>query len=172
MRGARLESELEELGVLRSFSSQGFQTTTPTQEVPVPNAQSTRPDYPRRPCASKDEPSSWVAAFVGWYNHWHRHSAIKFVTPIQASQRSPSTILQEAADILREAPVGPIPTLEPKPHPIAGVKPEEVWINKATRKAKTDPGATISEGSLNSRQGGNFLEKSRPPAINSRSDQL
>jgi putative transposase len=25
----------------------------------------------------------WVAAFVDWYNHRHRHSSIKFVTPHQ-----------------------------------------------------------------------------------------
>jgi hypothetical protein len=40
-----------------------------------------RPDYPRRPLASKEEASQWVAAFVGWYFHEYRHSAIRFVTP-------------------------------------------------------------------------------------------
>jgi transposase InsO family protein len=25
----------------------------------------------------------WVTAFVDWYNHRHRHSGIKFVTPNQ-----------------------------------------------------------------------------------------
>ena len=42
-----------------------------------------RPDYPRKPFASKEQACQWVAAFVDWYNHQHRHSGIKFVTPQQ-----------------------------------------------------------------------------------------
>ena len=30
-----------------------------------------------------EEACLWVAAFVDWYNHRHRHSSIKFVTPHQ-----------------------------------------------------------------------------------------
>jgi len=42
-----------------------------------------RPDYPSRPFASKEEACQWVSSFVDWYNHRHRHSGIKFVTPQQ-----------------------------------------------------------------------------------------
>ena len=42
-----------------------------------------RPDYPSRPFASKEEACFCVASFVDLYNHLHRHSGIKFVTPQQ-----------------------------------------------------------------------------------------
>jgi hypothetical protein len=42
-----------------------------------------RPEYPRKPFASKDQACQWVASFVDLYNHQHRHSSIKFVSPQQ-----------------------------------------------------------------------------------------
>jgi putative transposase len=39
-----------------------------------------RPDYPRRPFASKDQACEWDAEFVDWCNHQHKHSGTKFVT--------------------------------------------------------------------------------------------
>jgi transposase InsO family protein len=37
-------------------------------------------DYPNWLFSSKEEACIWVASFVDWYNHQHRHSGIKFVT--------------------------------------------------------------------------------------------
>jgi len=42
-----------------------------------------RPNYPNRQFRSKEEACLWVSSFVNWYNHQHRHSGIKFVTPQQ-----------------------------------------------------------------------------------------
>ena len=42
-----------------------------------------RPEYPARPFANLIGARQWVAGFVDWYNHEHRHSAIQFVTPAQ-----------------------------------------------------------------------------------------
>jgi len=33
-----------------------------------------RPEYPDGPLASLHDARAWVAAFVAWYNHEHRHS--------------------------------------------------------------------------------------------------
>ena len=82
MRAATLESRLEELGVLRSFSRPRVSNDNPYSESLFRTARY-RPDCPRRPFASKDEACQWVVAFVDWYNHQHRHSGIKFVTPQQ-----------------------------------------------------------------------------------------
>jgi len=82
MRAAKLESRLEELGVLRSFSRPRVSNDNPYSESlfrPV----NYRPDYPRKPFTSKNEACQWLASFVDWYNHQHRHSGIKFVTPQQ-----------------------------------------------------------------------------------------
>jgi transposase InsO family protein len=82
MRAATLESRLEELGVLRSFSRPRVSNDNPYSESLFRTVKY-RPDYPRKPFSSKDQACQWVAAFVAWYNHQHRHSGIKFVTPQQ-----------------------------------------------------------------------------------------
>jgi putative transposase len=82
MRAATRESRLEELGVLRSFSRPRVSNENPYSESLFRTAKY-RPDYPRRPFASAEEACLWVASFVDWYNHRHRHSGIKFVTPQQ-----------------------------------------------------------------------------------------
>ena len=82
MRAATLESRLEELGVLRSFSRPRVSNDNPYSESLFRTVKY-RPDYPRKPFASKEQACAWIAAFVDWYNHRHRHSGIKFVTPQQ-----------------------------------------------------------------------------------------
>jgi putative transposase len=82
MRSATLEVRLEELGVLRSFSRPRVSNDNPYSE-PLFRTAKYRPDYPSRPFASKAEACQWAAAFVEWYIHEHRHSAIRFVTPQQ-----------------------------------------------------------------------------------------
>ena len=82
MRATTLESRLEELGVLRSFSRPRVSNDNPYSESLFSIAKY-RPNYPRRPFASKDDACQCVASFVDRYNHRHRHSGIKFVTPHQ-----------------------------------------------------------------------------------------
>ena len=80
MRAATLESRLEELGVLSSFSRTHVSNDNP-YSVSLFRTVKYRSDYPRKPFASKDQACQWVASFVDWYNHQHRHSGIKFVAP-------------------------------------------------------------------------------------------
>jgi transposase InsO family protein len=82
MRAATLEARLEELGVLRLFSRPRVSNDNPYSESLFRTVKY-RPDYPNRPFTSKAETCEWVVSFVDWYNHQHRHSGIKFVTPHQ-----------------------------------------------------------------------------------------
>ncbi len=82
MRAATLEIRLEELGVLRSFSRPRVSNDNQYLESLFRTAKY-RPDYPSRPFKSAEIACQWVAAFVDWYKHRHRHSGIKFVTPVQ-----------------------------------------------------------------------------------------
>ncbi len=75
MRAASLEVRLEEVGVLRSFSRPRVSNDNPYSEALFRTAKY-RPDYPSRPFASKEEACQWAAAFVHWYVHEHRHSAL------------------------------------------------------------------------------------------------
>ena len=60
MRAATLESRLEELGVLRSFSRPRVSSDNPYTESLFRIAKY-RPDYPSRPFASKAEVCEWIA---------------------------------------------------------------------------------------------------------------
>jgi putative transposase len=42
-----------------------------------------RPEFPAQGFADLDAARDWAARFVRWYNHAHRHSALRYVTPAQ-----------------------------------------------------------------------------------------
>lgn len=42
-----------------------------------------RPEFPAKGFADLDAARAWAASFVHWYNHEHRHSGIRYVTPAQ-----------------------------------------------------------------------------------------
>lgn len=46
---------------------------------------------------------AWVDRFVRWYNHEHRHSAIRFVTPVQRHSREDGAILAERRRLYEQA---------------------------------------------------------------------
>ena len=127
MRAATLESRLEELGVLRSSSRPRVSNDNPYSESLFRTVKF-RPDYPSRPFASKAEACEWVAAFVDWYNHRHRHSGIKFVTPHQRHSGAAIAICRERTQVYEKAR---------QAHPKRWSKstrcwrqPEVVWINQ------------------------------------------
>ena len=133
MRGATLESRLEEMGVLRSFSRPRVSNDNPYSESLFRTVKY-RPDYPSRPFASKNEACQWVALFVDWYNHRHHHSAIKFVTPHQRHSGSAAAICQQRAEVYDAA-------RQANPTRWSGAtrcwsQPAEVWINKPTEEPK------------------------------------
>jgi hypothetical protein len=42
-----------------------------------------RPEFPLKGFADLDAARQWAGRFVHWYNHEHRHSGIRYVTPAQ-----------------------------------------------------------------------------------------
>jgi transposase InsO family protein len=126
MRAATLESRLEELGVLRSFSRPRVSNDNPFSESLFRTVKY-RPDYPRRPFQSVEEACAWVAAFVDWYNHRHRHSGIRFVTPEQRHSGEAQAICRHRARVYDKAR---------EQHPRRWSRstrcwrqPEVIWIN-------------------------------------------
>ena len=102
MRAATLEVRLEELGVLRSFSRPRVSNDNPYSEALFRTAKY-RPDYPSRPFAGKEEACQWAAAFVDWYVHEHRHSAIRFVTPQQRHSGQAPAICHQRTLVYEQA---------------------------------------------------------------------
>jgi transposase InsO family protein len=99
---ATMLATLERLGVLASFSRPGVSNDNPFSEA-LFRTITYRPDFPREPFADVASASAWVAAFVAWYNHEHRHSAIRFVTPAERHDGLDVAILAQRARVYAEA---------------------------------------------------------------------
>lgn len=82
MRGSTMLATLQKLGVVPSFSRPGVSDDNPFSEALFRVVKHT-PAFPPRAFETLDDARAWVDAFVRWYNHQHRHSALKFVSPSQ-----------------------------------------------------------------------------------------
>lgn len=61
------------------------------------------PQWPANGFASLDEARVWVERFMHWYNHEHRHSGIRFVTPDQRHRGKDVDILRQRDEVYRLA---------------------------------------------------------------------
>lgn len=89
---------------------------------------------PWRPFACVEEACLWVAAFVDLYNHRHRHSSFKFVTPQQRQSGQAVDICRHRAHVYKQAR-----QRNPRRWPRSTLcwrQPEVVWINLPLRQAK------------------------------------
>ncbi len=82
MKGSTMLATLQRLGVVASFSRPHVSDDNPFSEA-LFRTLKYRPGYPRRPFDSIEQARTWITGFVAWYNHEHRHSGIRFVTPEQ-----------------------------------------------------------------------------------------
>lgn len=62
-----------------------------------------RPEFPARGFASLDAARSWAAEFVHWYNHDHRHSGIRYVSPAQRHAGEDRAILAARHAVYEQA---------------------------------------------------------------------
>jgi len=85
------------------------------------------------------EACEWVVLFVDWYNHQHRNSGIKFVTPKQRQSGTPKAICQQRAEVY-EAARRANPTRWSRTT-CCWRQLAEVWINKP--KKESDPVMTL-----------------------------
>jgi putative transposase len=53
-----------------------------------------RPEFAAKGFADLDDARAWAARFVHWYNHEHRHSGIRYVSPAQRHAGQDRPILQ------------------------------------------------------------------------------
>jgi putative transposase len=52
-----------------------------------------RPEFPTKGFIDLEQARNWAADFVHWYNHDHRHSGIRYVTPAQRHAGEDQAIL-------------------------------------------------------------------------------
>ncbi|WP_254939572.1 integrase core domain-containing protein [Cyanobium sp. Morenito 9A2] len=126
MRAATLESRLEELGDLRSFSRPRVSNDNPYSESLFRTIKY-RPDYPRRPFRSQEEACRWACAFVDWNSHRHRHSSIRFVTPDQHHSGQAVELCRHRALVYEQASQRHLCRWSRSTR--CWIQPEVVWIN-------------------------------------------
>lgn len=102
MKGATMLATLQRLGVVPSFSRPSVSDDNPFSESLFRTLKYS-PAYPRKPFGSLEEARRWVHEFVTWYNHEHRHSAIKFVTPAQRHDGLDRELLQRRHAVYEKA---------------------------------------------------------------------
>ena len=102
MKGATMLSTLQHLGVIPSFSRPSVSNDNPYSEALFKTLKYT-PIYPSKPFDTIDVARTWVLKFVRWYNHHHRHSGIKFVTPNDRHTGADKMILENRKKIYQEA---------------------------------------------------------------------
>lgn len=81
MRSSHMLATLQKLGVVASFSRPSVSNDNPYSESLFKTLKYTA-GYPQS-FQSIEEARAWMTRFAQWYNHQHRHSQIKYVTPMQ-----------------------------------------------------------------------------------------
>jgi transposase InsO family protein len=126
MKGATMLATLQRLGVVPSFSRPSVSDDNPYSEALFRTLKYT-PAWPPKRFESLNAAREWVKEFVHWYNHVHRHSALKFVTPAQRHEGLDAAILARREQVY---------DLARKQHPERWSgkvrnwqRVEEVWLN-------------------------------------------
>ncbi len=93
MKGATMLSTMQKMGVVPSFSRPSVSNDNPFSESLFKTLKCV-PAYPTKPFDSVVEARLWVSTFCRWYNYSHRHSGLKFVTPVQRHRGKDRAILE------------------------------------------------------------------------------
>ncbi len=61
------------------------------------------PQWPANGFATLEIAREWMSEFVQWYNHKHRHSKIKFITPDQRHKGEDNDVLMNCVEVYTQA---------------------------------------------------------------------
>ncbi len=101
-KGATMLTTRQKLGIASSFSRPGVSDDNAQVEAFFRTLKY-RPGYPAKGLQTLGAARQWVCSFVGWYNFEHRHSAIKFVTPVQRHRGEDVETLRARAQLYQQA---------------------------------------------------------------------
>lgn len=102
MKGATMLATMQKIGVVPSFSRPSVSNDNPFSEALFKTLKYV-PVYPSKPFDVVDDARQWVAKFCKWYNHSHRHSGLKFVTPVQRHNGEDVKILEQRKHVYEQA---------------------------------------------------------------------
>lgn len=102
MKGETMLATMQRLGVAASRSRPAVSNDNPYSEA-LFRTLKYRPQLPVKPFNGLLQARRWVTELVHWYNHEHRHSAIRFITPAQRHLKLDEAILAERAKVYAAA---------------------------------------------------------------------
>ena len=102
MKGATMLVTLQKLGVIPSFSRPSVSNDNPYSESLFKTLKYC-PEYPSEGFTDIEAAKAWVEKFVSWYNNIHKHSGIKFVTPVEKHSGLDEEILEKRKLVYKKA---------------------------------------------------------------------
>ena len=98
MKGASLLETLYRLNVVSSYSRPRVSNDNAFAES-IFRTCKYRPGYPSKGFVDIKASREWVLRFVHWYNHQHKHSGLKFMSPIERHEGRDRKILQKRHEV-------------------------------------------------------------------------
>lgn len=135
MKGSSMLETMYRLGVVSSFNRPRVSNDNAYAES-IFRTCKYRPDYPYKGFEGIEPAREWVMKFVSWYNHEHRHSGIKFVTPHQRHTGQDKQVLESRKAVYEKAK-----QQNPKrwSRDIRNWnRVDRVWLNPSTEKVKLE----------------------------------
>ncbi len=102
MKGSTMLATMQNLGVMPSFSRPRVSNDNAHAETLFRTAKYC-PLWPQKPFDTLADARAWVQRFVQWYNHEHRHSGIKYVTPAQRHRGEAPELLKRRTALYEAA---------------------------------------------------------------------
>jgi putative transposase len=90
------------LGIKPSYSRPRVSDDNPYAEALFRTAKY-RPEFPAKGFADLDAAREWAMRFVHWYNHAHRHSGIRYVSPAQRHAGQDRVLLANRHELYQRA---------------------------------------------------------------------
>lgn len=102
MKGATMLATLDALGITKSFSRAQVSDDNPYIEALFRHLKYA-PQYPSKGFATIELAREWVKNFVHWYNNFHLHSSIEYITPEQRHTGEDAEILRRRNEVYQAA---------------------------------------------------------------------
>jgi len=102
MKGASLLETLYRLNVVSSYSRPRVSDDNAFAES-IFRTCKYRPNYPSKGFVNIKAAREWVLTFAHWYNHKHKHSGLKFVSPIERHEGRDGKIMQQRESVYATA---------------------------------------------------------------------
>ncbi|ASL43408.1 hypothetical protein bAD24_I07950 [Burkholderia sp. AD24] len=102
MKGATMRAAMIDLGVEPSYSRPRVSNDNAFAESLFRTAKYC-PLWPEQPFDTLDAARVWVQGFVQWYNEEHRHSGLKYVSPVQRHRGEANDLLARRRVLYEDA---------------------------------------------------------------------